>query len=258
MINHVTRNMLIKHLSEGPFGMPYYHISEDKPYILSWFAITCFCLWSSVMFISISVTYGKYRELYRYSFNNKSIQGVFAQNSTELFSIFVFIFFLVLLFLIAFHLFELGNYWLASFLFYYFILAFIVICYIEKKFIFHLLVSEFMLLPIQQGLVMTVFLTFSGRAINPSSNPEETEFESFESIQYHFENWWKLARLGMTGIISISIGVAITITISDSSTLSVSTLLANVFLSSIPFTLFVVIIVQKIYWFNEEARDNFR
>ena len=241
---------------------PYYHTNDDNPLILSWVAITCFCLWSSIMYISLSVSYIKYENLEKYASDSETVREIFVQNGLEFLLIFISIFIIVFLYLIAFHIMNFGNYYLALFQFYYFLIGFLTICYIQRDIIFYPLVSEFMLLPIQQGLVMTVLLAFSGRAIDPSSNSDSSSsdlinFNSFESTQFHFENWWRLARLGMTGILSISIGAAITITISDSSTLSVPILLANIFLSAIPGTLFVVIMVKKVYWFNRNVRNNF-
>ena len=203
----------------------------------------------------------------KYTSNSETVRDIFVQNSSEFLLIFFSIFVIVFIYLIMFYIMDFGNYYLALFQFYYFFIGFLMICYIQRDIIFYPLVSEFMLLPIQQGLVMTVLLAFSGRAIDPSSNPDSSgsnssdsdliNFNSFESTQFHFESWWRLARLGMTGILSISIGAAITITISDGSTLSVPILLANVFLSAVPGTLFVVVMVKKVYWFNRNVRDNF-
>ena len=235
-------------------NMPYYSFSNEKPYISSWLAVLSFCLFSSIMYISLSISYILYSDLDPYVSNSDTMQNLISQNFTEFTLLFMSTFTLVFLFLFIYHKTNFGTYYLALFQFYYYFITFGVVCFLRSEYSFSILVSEFMLLQIQQGLIMTVLLTFTGREIDPIGDSV-----SLEHAKFHFENWWRLARLGMTGILSISIGAAITVTVSDSSMLTVSTLLANLFLSSIPGTVFLVVIIQKMYWINnisEKYHDN--
>lgn len=242
--------MLLEYLPGRLHEIPLRHTSNNKPYLSSWLAMACFCFWSSIMFVSLAVSYIEYRSLTRYRTGVETIHDLILQNSVELLSIFAATFILVFLYILIHQIYELSHYYLAGFQFYYFLVSYLVVSYIQRDITYEVLVSVFALLPIQQGLIMTILLTFTGRAIHP-----DTISDSFRNIRIHFENWWRLARLGMTGILSISIGAAITITISDGSKLPISILLGNLFLSAIPGTLFVVVMVQKIYWFNNIARE---
>lgn len=216
-------------------GIDGFRAGEREPYTASPAAIAAFGFWGGLMQWGLARSYARVESL-------APADGAFA-------AVFAVTAVLFAAWLAARHRFELPLAYAGSFQFLYVAVTVSVAWWLRGAVRPHVAFDPFMLLPVEQGLIMTALAAFAGRALAP----EEMRDWTRAHLEFHFANWWRLFQLGLTGIISIGVGASIAIILESDASVPIEVLLGNVFAATVPGIALVLVAVQKIRAVNSIA-----
>lgn len=228
----------------GLTSIPLIQTQDNKPYSTSWLTILTFGGYSAVMMVLVIVTAAQFGS--RLNFG-----GV--PQLTFLWIIYTLTFsFLSLVLQIPTQ--ETGDMYYENFIsqsvpglmmMAYFSIYLISLYLLDGDFVFiSILDSPLTIIVAVEAMILGVLFVLLTRPVRPEI-PSQID-ETVRFLEHYFSMWWKMMRLLVAIILSISIGVAITIFISnEGDTLTLAPLVAHLMVSLIPATLIIAYMVMK-------------